>query len=97
MATQSYDPERLIPAAGAPARPFAPRAALLSAMAVRNIGPLSATAAVLWAPPWHATSSSGAIPVMFFALATVIRAGVRPYRRHIRAPRGSWRRRMGIW
>jgi hypothetical protein len=97
MATQSYDPERLIPAVGAPARPFAPRAALLSAMAVRNIGPLSATAAVLWSLPWHTAGSSSAGPVVFFALATVIRTGSRTRRPHTRALHGSWRRRMGLW
>jgi hypothetical protein len=96
MATQSYDPERLIPAAAA-ARPSASRAALSSAMVVRNIGPLSAVAAALWSLPWHAISSSGAIPVMFFAAATVTRAGARPRRPHTRGSHGSWRRRMGIW
>lgn len=93
MATPYCDCDLPDRATGAPLRPFAPRAAPLSAMAARVLIPLIAAAGALWSLPWHATGSSGAGPAVLFSLATAARAGARLRTRIA----GIMRRRPGVW
>jgi hypothetical protein len=97
MATPCCDCDRLNPVAQASAAPLGSRAAPVWAVVVRIVGSLLVVLGALWSLPWHAAGSSGAVPVVFFSLAAVARAGARLGRPRSQVFGGSSCRRMEVW